>query len=384
MTHAHDARSNKKSRRDTEASHARPDRTLHDGRADGLEPLEPLDLTKVASFSALLRGMSKTAFGGRRLGEALDVLLAMVRDPECVVVGTFTGAMTVAKMGKIVCDMIDRGMLDVIIATGALVTHGLSEAAGFVHYKAKPGVRDAELFEMGYNRVYDTLEMEQNLNEVSKVFREALRNREPGQPWSSERICRAIGKLLAERTAEPGILKSAYLADVPVYIPAFTDCELGLDMASFALVDSRGSTASSPPSGKAAGAELPAPFSVEPDYNPFIDLNSYARRAYEAKRLGIFTIGGGVPRNWAQQVGPYADFLNYRHGFDLKQVRFQYGVRICPEPVHWGGLSGCTYSEGISWGKFVPPEEGGRYAEVLADATIAWPILIKAALEELG
>jgi len=52
--------------------------------------------------------------------------------------------------------------------------------------------------------------------------------------------------------------------------------------------------------------------------------------------------------------------------------------------VHWGGLSGCTYSEGVSWGKFVPPSDGGRYAEVYADATIAWPILIKAALEELG
>ena len=356
------------------AAHANVERTLHNGRADGLEPLEPLDLTKVTSCSALLRGMSKTAFGGRRLGEALDVLLEMVRDPDCLVVGTFSGAMTVAKMGKIVCDMIDRGMLDVIIATGALVTHGLTEAAGLVHYKAKPDASDAELFDKGYNRVYDTLEMEENLNEVSKVFREALRDPEPDQPWSSELICRAIGRLLAERTDEPGILKSAYLKKVPVYIPAFTDCELGLDMASFALVDYR---------DEINGPGPLTPFSIEPSFNPFLDLNSYARRAYEAKRLGIFTIGGGVPRNWAQQVGPYADFLNCRHGFDLKQVRFQYGVRICPEPVHWGGLSGCTYSEGVSWGKFAPPSEGGRYAEVYADATIAWPILIKAALEEL-
>jgi len=58
-------------------------------------------------------------------------------------------------------------------------------------------------------------------------------------------------------------------------------------------------------------------------------------------------------------------------------------VRICPEPVHWGGLSGCTYQEGVSWGKFVPPEEGGRFAEVLADATTVWPLLMKALFEEL-
>ena len=53
--------------------------------------------------------------------------------------------------------------------------------------------------------------------------------------------------------------------------------------------------------------------------------------------------------------------------------RFRYGVRICPEPVHWGGLSGCTYTEGVSWGKFLSREEGGQYAEVHCDATIAWP-----------
>jgi deoxyhypusine synthase len=58
-------------------------------------------------------------------------------------------------------------------------------------------------------------------------------------------------------------------------------------------------------------------------------------------------------------------------------------VRICPEPVHWGGLSGCTYSEGVSWGKFVPPAEGGRFAEVYSDATVVWPLLAKALFEEL-
>jgi deoxyhypusine synthase len=58
-------------------------------------------------------------------------------------------------------------------------------------------------------------------------------------------------------------------------------------------------------------------------------------------------------------------------------------VRLCPEPAHWGGLSGCTYKEGVSWGKFVAPEDGGRYAEVLCDATIAWPILLKAVMQRV-
>ena len=90
-----------------------------------------------------------------------------------------------------------------------------------------------------------------------------------------------------------------------------------------------------------------------------------------------------MPRNWAQQVAPYLDIVDKRVGQGGGHIRYSYGVRICPEPVHWGGLSGCTYSEGVSWGKMVPPEEGGRYAEVIADATIAWPIILKAVMERL-
>ncbi len=125
-------------------------------------------------------------------------------------------------------------------------------------------------------------------------------------------------------------------------------------------------------------------FSILPRYNPYLDLTSFARFALAAERLGIFTIGGGVPRNWAQEVGPFVDIVNHRLKVGLTPPRYRYGVRICPEPVHWGGLSGCTYSEGVSWGKFVPPAEGGRFAEVYADATTVWPLLVKSLLEELG
>ena len=74
---------------------------------------------------------------------------------------------------------------------------------------------------------------------------------------------------------------------------------------------------------------------------------------------------------------------NHRLDLGVTPPRYLYAVRICPEPAHWGGLSGCTYTEGVSWGKFVPPAEGGRFAEVFADATTVWPLLIKAVLEQL-
>lgn len=358
-------------------------RDLHDGAQDGLEPLEPLDPEKVHSFADLLLAMRKTAFGGRRLGEAFAVLAAMIEDPDCDVVMTVSGAMTIAKMGKIICSMVDHGMVQVIVATGAMVAHGLSEAVGRVHYKTHPAMSDVDLFKRGYNRIYDTLEMEANLNYIEAVVRKTLDRLKTDQTWSSELLTRELGRTLAEEYQGPGILKSAYRKGVPVYIPAFTDSELGLDVAISSMRRELENTRKSSEGTVGDLSVLRGLFQSVPPFNPFLDLNSYAQRLLKAKRLGIFTIGGGVPRNWAQQVPPYVEISNARLGLEVKPPRFQYGVRICPEPDYWGGLSGCSYSEGVSWGKFVPPEEGGRFAEVLSDATVVWPLLMMALLERV-
>jgi deoxyhypusine synthase len=142
------------------------DRKLHNPIEDRLIPLEPLDLGQVRSIDDLVRAMSKTAFTGRQLGEAADVLETMARDEECFVVMTLAGAMTVAKQGLVISDLIDRGVVNALVSTGALMAHGLVEATGRAHFRVNPEVSDEELYEQGYNRVYDTLEPEQNLDHV--------------------------------------------------------------------------------------------------------------------------------------------------------------------------------------------------------------------------
>src|SRR5690349_3238203 len=273
-------------------------REFHDGAKDGFEALEPLNPEAIRSFDDLLVAMRKTAFGGRRLGEAYEVLWAMIEDPECSVVMTLSGAMTIAKMGKIISTMIDYGMVQCVVSTGALIAHGLSESVGKTHYRVPPSVSDEELFEKGYNRVYDTLEMESNLNYVEEFSRKAFDGL-TGE-LSSEIICRAIGKALASDAHGKGVLRSAYEKNVPVFVPAFTDSELGLDLSTWAMKAAR-----------AAGKTGAAVLDTIPRYNPYLDLNSFARFALDAKHLGIFTIGGGVPRNWAQEVGPYIDIMNH-------------------------------------------------------------------------
>lgn len=334
------------------------------GYSDDFEPLEALDLSKVKTTDDLVRGMKKCAFGARNVGEAADVLEAMVRDKDCFRVLTLSGAMTVAKMGLVICDMIDRGMIDAVVSTGALMTHGFVESAGMTHFKYTWGMDDTELYEKGYDRIYDTLELEKNLDDVSLIVDKVLEGVDGKEVMCSHKINTLLGKYLVEKTKGRGPLKSAYEKKVPIYVPAFTDSETGLD---FALHNRRRSEARRP----------------QLMFNPFLDLEDFTERIRAAKKIGIFTIGGGVPRNWAQQGACYLDLINNRigHGGDFK--RYNYAVRICPEPVHWGGLSGCTYSEGVSWGKIVPISEGGRYVEVFDDATIAWPLIVKAVMERL-
>src|SRR5258707_1606034 len=128
-------------------------REFHDGRHDGLVALESLDLDRVTSFADLLRGMSRTAFSGRSLGVAFEVMLAMVEDEDCKVVMTLSGAMTIAKMGKVISKMIDEGMVQAIVSTAALMAHGLSEAIGAGHYRHDPRRTAEEPFEKGHNPV---------------------------------------------------------------------------------------------------------------------------------------------------------------------------------------------------------------------------------------
>ncbi len=341
------------------------DRTLHDPVTDKLTPLEPLDLSQIRGVDDLVRAMGRTAFTGRQVGQAADVLEAMARDHDCTVVMTLAGAMTVAKQGLIIADLIDRGIVKAVVSTGALMAHGLVEGIGRSHYIWDTKLNDIELYEAGYNRVYDTLEPETNLDEVQRVFSGVLAHWKAEDTACSWKINRAIGEHLSRHVRGRAILKSAYEKNVPVFVPAFSDSEMGLD---FALHNRALAKAGKP----------------KLRFDPFDDVDHFAETMLSRPRMGIFTIGGGVPRNWSQQLGPYLELRHRRGGEDLPLKRYHYGVRICPEPVYWGGLSGSPYSEAVSWGKFVPPEEGGKLAELFVDATVGLPLVVGAVLERLS
>jgi deoxyhypusine synthase len=341
-------------------------RVLHDPVKDKLRPIFPLDLSQVKTIDDLVRAMGDTAYTARQVGDAADVLEAMARDKDCFVVMTLAGALTVGKMGLIFCDLIESGIVKAIVSTGALMAHGLVEATGRSHFRYDPTkMNDNELFLAGYNRVYDSLEPETNLDHVEEVVDAILEKWDPKEVVCSWKLHERIGEFLKRNTKGRGILKSAYEHNVPVFVPAFSDSELGLDFALNQYARKRDKR----PTLR---------------FDPFEDFEMFANTMMATKKMGIFTVGGGVPRNWSQQFGVYAELMARRGYEDLPLKRYSYGVRICPEPVNWGGLSGSTYTEAVSWGKFVPPEEGGRLAEVLDDATVALPLIVGAVLQRIG
>lgn len=336
-----------------------------DPEKEGWKRVVPIDIDRVKTFSDMANALKETGFDGRKVGEAVDVLTEMSLDPESFNVMTISGAMIPAGMAPLICKTIDSGMVQAVTITGAQVAHGFVQSVGLHHYQVPENFDDVELYEQGQNRIYTTSEPEANLDEVERIFSNVLETLDDTKVHSSHSLTHAIGKYLSENEPGPGILKSAYVKGVPVFIPAFTDSELGLDVGIF---------------NKKRGVEGKKPLM----YNDFIDLDFYAEliRAQSGKNLGIYTIGGGVPRNWTQQVGPYIDIQEKRLGRkDPNPAMFYYATRVCPEPVNWGGLSGCTYEEGKSWGKF---RKDARTAEVPVDATIIWPFIAKAVDERIS
>jgi deoxyhypusine synthase len=298
------------------------------------------------------------AYGGvaSQVAKGAKALQAMIRDKQCLRFLTISGAMTVGKMDLVICDMIESGMIHAISCTGALMAHGLVSSIGLKHYKYNPAYDDTALARRKLNRVTDTLEPETNLDTVEEVIGKVINQLDGARPISPIVLNRLIGKYLAENyPGERGILKSAYLCGVPVFVPAFVDSELGNDLYIHNLKRKR-------------RGKKPILVDLENDSRELV------KRVSGAKQFGIFTIGGGVPRNNVQNVSPLIEIINERLGTNLPPRRFSYGIRICPDRPHFGHLSGCTYSENESWRKAA---KNGIYAEVQADATQVWPFLVK-------
>ena len=198
----------------------------------GLVPVEPYNPRKVTTVADFMRQLGQTAFEGGNLGRSVETFLEMVTDKDTFVVMTSSGAMISAGMGLLICEMIDQGWVQAYVTTGATMAHGLVISAGLRHYRAPHHLSDEQLQDLKMNRIYTTLEPEQNLDHVEEIMNaviDQVAKENPNKTFSSHLVTHEIGKYLHEHMPDRGILKSAYEQGVPVFIPAFGDSELGLD-----------------------------------------------------------------------------------------------------------------------------------------------------------
>jgi len=312
-------------------------------------------------FSTLLEIWGQCEGVARQAARGFAILRQMIEDPDCTVFMTVSGILTMAQMGGLVSHMINRGWVQALSATGALVGHGFVEDVDRRHFKYDPEYSDEQLADQKLNRIGTTIEPEENLDHVEEIYglilEKAVNGEEPVSPAQKNYL---IGKYLSENY--PGgksILRSAYEKNIPVFIPA-PDSELDNDQLIHnwrRKLERRRQVVT----------------------NNEIDTLRLVDMVVNSKKCGIFTLGGGVPRNWTQNVMPLIEIMNVRLNLGFPDRKFFYGCRICPDPVYLEHLGGCTYKEMISWRKFDPD---GQSSEVKSDYSILVPIYV-AALEEI-
>jgi deoxyhypusine synthase len=312
----------------------------------------PFEIKKGDRILDLLVKLQDCGFQGRNLGRALEILYKMVSDDGILTVLTLSGAMVPAGMGEIICTLMEYQLIDVIVSTGANLIHDLVDTFSNVgHYVGSSEVDDGDLFENRINRIYDVFLPEENYKRAEDGIFELIQSTFPQKviAITPSELFYELGKKMNKRS----IISVATKNQIPIFVPAFTDSEFALNLIKYSVRE---------------GYQFQ--FDILKDVLKFADI------IRNSEEYGTIIIGGGVPRNWAQQVFPLLDQLD-----KIETMGYNYSVRIHTAAEFDGGLSGCTISESKSWGKY---SLDSRYVSVWCDATIALPILISGLLQKLN
>jgi deoxyhypusine synthase len=299
-------------------------------------PVEHVDIT---AFDArpVIDSMAKMSFTSRDLARAADIYNAMLADPACAVILTVAGSTSAGGCMQVYADLIRYNMVDAVVGTGAsIVDMDFFEALGFRHYQGGTDVDDREMQRLGIDRIYDTFIDEEELQACDHMIGDIADALDP-RPYSSREFIREMGAHLSRGAArkQGSLVQLAYEHDVPVFCPAFTDSSAG-----FGLVMHQ---------------------HRNPDRHIAIDSVRDFRELTDVKvaagTTGLLMIGGGVPKNFAQDTVVCAQFI----GKDADMHK--YAVQITVADFRDGACSSSTLREACSWGKVDTAYEQMVFAE---------------------
>ena len=312
------------------------------------ETIEHIDITKY-NVVPMVDAMNDMAFQARNLARGAKIFDMMQADKECTVFLTLAGSLISAGLKKVILDMVKNNMVDAIVSTGAnIVDQDFFEGLGFRHYKGTPFVNDAELRELMIDRIYDTYIDEDELRICDETIGH-IANSLPTKPYSSREFIIEMGKYLDEnnkysKSREDSIVYQCYKKGIPIFVPAFSDCSAG-----FGLVHHQWNNP-----GKQVSID---------SARDFLEITKIKIKNPSS---GIFMIGGGVPKNFVQDIVVAAEVLDY----DVPMHK--YAIQITVADERDGALSGSTLKEASSWGKVDTTYEQMVYSE----ATIAMPLIV--------
>lgn len=308
---------------------------------------EPINHIDPKSFNAvpILEAMARMSYQARNLARAAKIYEQMLADQDCTIILCLAGSLINAGLKRCIVDLLRHDMADVVVATGAnIVDQDFFEALGFKHYIGSPEVDDNELRELHIDRIYDTFIDEDELRVCDHTVAEIADSLEP-RVYSSREFVREMGRYLVERgIGQDSIVRVAYEKAIPIFIPAFSDCSAGFGLVLHQF-------------------RRPENHMAIDSVKDFLELT---RIKIAAKETGLVMVGGGVPKNFAQDVTVAADVL----GFSVHMHK--YAIQITTADVRDGGLSGSTLKEASSWGKVAQ----GLAEMVWAEATLVFPLLV--------
>jgi len=305
------------------------------------------------------------AYNSARLSEACRLFVEKMLDPKRdVTIGiTIAGALTPAGMSGQIVSMMENGFIDFIIATGANLYHDTHFALNYPLYKGTHQVDDTNLWEHGIVRIYDIFLTTDTLLKTDRFTDKILISKEaPRGAVSSSKFHNYIGKMLLERAPSPeiSILAQAAKFNIPVYTSSPGDSTYGMDLANF---------------NKAINKKFERKGSIDLHINPNLDVLETAAIVMGAKENGAILLGGGSPKNFYMQTQPFLwECLGIEKG------GHDYFIQITMDSPQWGGLSGATPQEAVSWGK-INPDELKNTVVVYSDTTLAVPLLFSYAME---
>ena len=306
-------------------------------------PIQHLDI-KAFDPRPLVDGMEHMAFQARNLNRAARIYDRMLADTDCGVILTLAGSLVSAGLKQVILDLVRHNMVDAIVSTGAnIVDQDFFEALGYQHYLGSVTLDDNALRDLAIDRIYDTLIDEDQLRVCDQTIGAIADSLEP-RPYSSREFIEAMGQyLVAHKLGEDSIVRVAYEKGVPIFCPAFSDCSAGFGFVMHQVA-------------------RPGNCMTLDSARDFLELT---RVKLACKDTGLLMIGGGVPKNFAQDTVVAAELLGH------EAPMHKYAIQLTVADERDGALSGSTLKEASSWGKVSTTYEQMVYSE----ATLSFPLV---------